>query len=43
MIEDYVFMMYLIMLMLCVGIVYGDLFEFNVLVDDYGLVIIDLL
>ena len=28
--------------MLCVGIVHGDLSEFNVLVDDYGPVIIDL-
>jgi RIO kinase 1 len=29
-------------LMLCAGIVHGDLSEFNVLVDDYGPVIIDL-
>jgi RIO kinase 1 len=28
--------------MLCVGLVHGDLSEFNVLVDDYGPVIIDL-
>jgi len=28
--------------MLCAGIVHGDLSEFNVLVDDYGPVIIDL-
>ena len=34
-------MMY-VMLMLCAGLVHGDLSEFNVLVDDYGPVIIDL-
>lgn len=28
--------------MLCAGVVHGDLSEFNVLVDDYGPVIIDL-
>ena len=28
--------------MLCAGIVHGDLSEFNILVDDYGPVIIDL-
>jgi RIO kinase 1 len=28
--------------MLCVGLIHGDLSEFNVLVDDYGPVIIDL-
>lgn len=41
-IEDYGLMMHYIMLMLCAGIVHGDLSEFNVLVDDYGPVIIDL-
>jgi RIO kinase 1 len=30
------------MRMLCVGLIHGDLSEFNVLVDDYGPVIIDL-
>lgn len=41
-IEDHIIMMHYIMRMLCVGIVHGDLSEFNVLVDDYGPVIIDL-
>jgi RIO kinase 1 len=41
-IEDHTLMMHYIMLMLCVGIVHGDLSEFNVLVDDQGPVIIDL-
>ena len=40
--EDHALMMHYIMLMLCAGIVHGDLSEFNVLVDDYGPVIIDL-
>ncbi|WP_432473474.1 PA4780 family RIO1-like protein kinase [Amphritea sp. HPY] len=40
--EDHAVMMYYVMLMLCAGIVHGDLSEFNVLVDDYGPVIIDL-
>ena len=35
-------MMDYVVLMLCAGIVHGDLSEFNVLVDDYGPVIIDL-
>jgi RIO kinase 1 len=30
------------MRMLCAGIIHGDLSEFNVLVDDYGPVVIDL-
>jgi RIO kinase 1 len=34
--------MHYVVLMLCAGIVHGDLSEFNVLVDDYGPVIIDL-
>lgn len=40
--EDHTVMMFYVMLMLCAGIVHGDLSEFNVLVDDYGPVIIDL-
>ncbi len=40
--EDHALMMHYIMLMLCAGIVHGDLSEFNVLLDDYGPVIIDL-
>jgi RIO kinase 1 len=40
--EDHVLMMHYIKLMLCAGIVHGDLSEFNVLVDAYGPVIIDL-
>jgi len=41
-IEDHALMMEYVKLMLCAGIVHGDLSEFNVLVDDYGPVIIDL-
>ena len=41
-IEDHTVMMHYIMRMLCAGIIHGDLSEFNVLVDDYGPVIIDL-
>lgn len=41
-IEDYTLMIHYIVLMLCEGIVHGDLSEFNVLVDDSGPVIIDL-
>lgn len=40
--EDHQLMMIYVMRMLCAGIVHGDLSEFNVLVDDYGPVIIDL-
>jgi len=40
--EDHTIMMDAVMKMLCAGIVHGDLSEFNVLVDDYGPVIIDL-
>ncbi|MAM87381.1 PA4780 family RIO1-like protein kinase [Allohahella sp. A8] len=40
--EDHAFMMQSIVRMLCAGLVHGDLSEFNVLVDAYGPVIIDL-
>lgn len=40
--EDHAVVMIYIMRMLCVGIVHGDLSEFNVLVDEYGPVVIDL-
>ncbi len=40
--EDHAVMMEYVKLMLCAGLVHGDLSEFNVLVDDYGPVIIDL-
>lgn len=40
--EDHHEVMHHIMRMLCAGLVHGDLSEFNVLVDDYGPVIIDL-
>jgi RIO kinase 1 len=39
---DHAVVMKYVMRMLCVGVVHGDLSEFNVLVDDYGPVIIDL-
>ncbi|GAA6133610.1 serine protein kinase RIO [Oceaniserpentilla sp. 4NH20-0058] len=41
-IEDHTTMMEYIKRMLIAGVVHGDLSEFNVLVDDYGPVIIDL-
>jgi RIO kinase 1 len=41
-IEDHTLMMHYVQLMLCAGLIHGDLSEFNVLVDDYGPVIIDL-
>lgn len=41
-IADHATMLHYIILMLCEGIVHGDLSEFNVLVDDQGPVIIDL-
>ena len=41
-IEDHRLMMRYVVRMLCAGLVHGDLSEFNVLVDDYGPVIIDL-
>jgi RIO kinase 1 len=40
--EDHELMMHYIVRMLSVGLVHGDLSEFNVLVDEYGPVIIDL-
>lgn len=39
---DHAVIMKYVMRMLCAGVVHGDLSEFNVLVDDYGPVIIDL-
>jgi len=41
-IADHAVVMKYVMRMLCAGVVHGDLSEFNVLVDDYGPVIIDL-
>lgn len=40
--EDHAEVMNFVKLMLCSGLVHGDLSEFNVLVDDYGPVVIDL-
>lgn len=40
--EDHALMMHYVVLMLDGGLIHGDLSEFNVLVDDYGPVIIDL-
>ncbi len=40
--EDHALLMHYVKLMLCAGVVHGDLSEFNVLVDEYGPVIIDL-
>ena len=40
--EDHGVMMHYIRLMLCAGLVHGDLSEFNVLLDEYGPVVIDL-
>jgi len=40
--EDHATMMHYIKLMLCEGLVHGDLSEFNVLVDKFGPVVIDL-
>ncbi len=41
-IEDHAVVIQYVVRMLCEGIVHGDLSEFNILVDDYGPVIIDL-
>lgn len=41
-IEDHALVMRDVVRMLCAGLVHGDLSEFNVLVDEYGPVIIDL-
>jgi RIO kinase 1 len=41
-IEDFETLIIYVIRMLCVGVVHGDLSEFNVLVDAYGPVIIDL-
>lgn len=41
-VEDHATVMDYVKLMLCAGLVHGDLSEFNVLVDEYGPVIIDL-
>jgi RIO kinase 1 len=41
-VEDHSIMMEYVKRMLCVGLIHGDLSEFNVLVDEYGPVIIDL-
>lgn len=40
--EDHAVMMLYVARMLCAGVIHGDLSEFNVLVDEYGPVIIDL-
>lgn len=40
--EDHATMMHYVKLMLCAGLIHGDLSEFNVLVDHNGPVIIDL-
>lgn len=41
-IEDHDVMMQYVARMLCAGVIHGDLSEFNVLVDEYGPVVIDM-
>jgi RIO kinase 1 len=41
-IQDHALVMQYVVRMLCVGLIHGDLSEFNILVDEYGPVIIDL-
>jgi RIO kinase 1 len=40
--EDHAVVMKYVMRMLCAGVVHGDLSEFNILVDQYGPVVIDM-
>jgi RIO kinase 1 len=40
--EDHDVMMQYVVRMLCAGVIHGDLSEFNVLVDEYGPVVIDM-
>ncbi len=40
--EDFTVVMTYVIRMLCAGVIHGDLSEFNVLVDEFGPVIIDL-
>lgn len=41
-VEDHDVMMQYVARMLCAGVIHGDLSEFNVLVDEYGPVVIDM-
>jgi RIO kinase 1 len=40
--EYHAFLLHQVVLMLCAGMIHGDLSEYNILVDDHGPVIIDL-